>query len=62
MANGFRIDDDAAAEGGIDDRELDRTFDAKPDTFERVEVISGAARRRSWPLYGNPRAIIPCAS
>jgi transposase len=32
------------------DRKVDYTFDSKPDTLERVEVITGAGRRRSWPL------------
>jgi len=31
-------------------RKVDQTFDAKPDTLERIEVITGAGRRRSWPV------------
>jgi hypothetical protein len=32
------------------DRKVDHTFDAKPDTLEGIEVITGAGRRRSQPL------------
>src|SRR5262245_32481032 len=31
------------------ERKVDRTFDTKPDTVERVEVITGVGRRRRWP-------------
>ena len=40
------------------DRKVDRTFDTKPDTFERVEVITGAGRRRSWPLDAKARIVL----
>ena len=40
------------------DRKVDRTFDTKPDTFERVEVITGAGRRRSWPLDVKARIVM----
>jgi len=30
------------------ERKVDRTLDAKPDTVERVEVITGVGRRRRW--------------
>ena len=40
------------------DRKVDRTFDSKPDTLERVEVITGAGRRRSWPLDVKARIVM----
>ena len=40
------------------DRKVDLTFDAKPDTLERVEVITGAGRRRSWPLDVKARIVM----
>src|SRR5689334_6586727 len=40
------------------DRKVDHTFDSKPDTLERVEVITGAGRRRSWPLDVKARIVM----
>jgi transposase len=40
------------------DRKVDHTFDIKPDTLERVEVITGAGRRRSWPLDVKARIVM----
>lgn len=40
------------------DRKVDRTFDSKADTLERVEVITGAGRRRSWPLDVKARIVM----
>jgi transposase len=40
------------------DRKVDRTFDSKPDTLERIEVITGAGRRRSWPLDVKARIVM----
>jgi transposase len=40
------------------DRKVDRTFDSKSDTLERVEVITGAGRRRSWPLDVKARIVM----
>jgi transposase-like protein len=40
------------------DRKVDLTFDAKPDTLERIEVITGACRRRSWPLDVKARIVM----
>jgi len=40
------------------DRKVDRTFDTKPDTFERIEVITGVGRRRSWPLEVKARIVM----
>src|SRR5262245_25204288 len=31
------------------ERKVERTFDARPDMVERVEVITGVGRRRRWP-------------
>jgi transposase len=40
------------------DRKVERTFDSKPDTLARVEVITGAGRRRSWPLDVKARIVM----
>jgi transposase len=40
------------------DRKVARTFDSKPDTLARVEVITGAGRRRSWPLDVKARIVM----
>lgn len=40
------------------DRKVDHTFDTKSDTLERIEVITGAGRRRSWPLDVKARIVM----
>jgi transposase len=40
------------------DRKVDLTFDANSDTLERIEVITGAGRRRSWPLDVKARIVM----
>lgn len=40
------------------DRKVDHTFDSRPDTLERIEVITGAGRRRSWPLDVKARIVM----
>src|SRR5262249_1051687 len=40
------------------DRKVDHTFDTRPDTLERSEVITGAGRRRSWPLDVKARIVM----
>lgn len=40
------------------DRKVDRTVDSKVDTFERVEVIAGVGRRRSWPAEVKARIVM----
>jgi transposase len=40
------------------DRKVDHTFDSKPDTLERIEVITGTGRRRSWPLDIKARIVM----
>src|SRR5262245_13438560 len=34
------------------------TFDIKPDTLERVEVIMGVCRRRRWPPEAKARVVM----
>jgi transposase len=40
------------------DRKVDHTFDTKADIIERVEVITGVGRRRSWPLNVKVRIVM----
>ena len=40
------------------DRKVDRTVDTKTDAFERVEVITGVGRRRSWPAEAKARIVM----
>ena len=40
------------------DHKVDRTFDTKPGTVERVEVITGVGRRRRWPSDVKARVVI----
>jgi transposase len=40
------------------DRKVGRRFDSKPDTPARVEVITGAGRRRRWPLDVKARIVM----
>ena len=40
------------------DRRVDRTVDIKAGTFERVEVITGVGRRRSWPAEAKARIVM----
>jgi len=40
------------------DRRVDHTVDTKADAFERVEVITGVARRRSWPAEAKARIVM----
>lgn len=40
------------------DRKVDRTVDSKFDTVERVEVITGVGRRRSWPAEAKARIVM----
>lgn len=37
---------------------VDRTFDTKADTLERVEVITGVGRRRRWPSAVKARIVM----
>jgi len=40
------------------DRKVDHTVDTKADAFERVEVITGVGRRRSWPVEAKARIVM----
>lgn len=40
------------------DRKVDRTVVSKVDTFERVEVIPGVGRRRSWSAEVKARIVM----
>ena len=40
------------------DRKVDRTVDTKAGAFERVEVITGVGRRRSWPAEAKARIVM----
>jgi transposase len=40
------------------DRKVDRTVDTKAGAFERVEVITGIGRRRSWPAEAKARIVM----
>ncbi|MGQ0673196.1 MAG: IS66-like element accessory protein TnpA [Hyphomicrobium sp.] len=40
------------------DRKVDHTVDTKADAFERVEVITGVGRRRSWPAEAKARIVM----
>jgi hypothetical protein len=45
--------------GEIDfDRKVEHTFDIKPDTLARVEVITGTGRRRRWPREVKARIVM----
>jgi transposase len=40
------------------DTKVDRTFDAKAETVQRVEVITGVGRRRRWPVDVKARVVM----
>jgi transposase len=40
------------------DRKVEHTFDIKPDTLARVEVITGTWRRRRWPRDVKARIVM----
>jgi transposase-like protein len=40
------------------DAKVDRTFDAKAETVQRVEVITGFGRRRRWPSEVKARVVM----
>jgi transposase len=40
------------------DAKVDRTFDAKAETIQRVEVITGVGRRRRWPSEVKARVVM----
>jgi len=40
------------------ERKVDRTFDTKADTVERVEVITGVGRRRRWAADVKARIVL----